>query len=298
MEHALRADPLNKRLSLGLGSARRRAERSQLVLESMAETSQVDLIRYRLVRESDLYAVEAVADSVHAFQRSFTGAADYVVSGPKGKARYSRDIEEKTRLNIAYTFPGSLGIVLAVENNRSNLFRDGEYDAVVDVFDQFLTIQNDNEAIDASRRMGSALISQLCRWVDVNSRWQNSIEFVLKLGNGIQRGGFISKDRFYELSSIFGGAVDEEPSEFYDDGILVGLDLEVGNFHFVVPNGESYKGALSPNFIKEKTVVGAKYRAHISENLKRVVATGVESRSFTLNSLLAPDTRNGDKTSS
>jgi tetratricopeptide (TPR) repeat protein len=285
MEHVLRSDPLNERLALGLGSARRRAERSQQALESLAESSQIDLIRYRLIRSSDVYAVEAVADSVHAFQRSFTGAADYLESGPKQEARFSREIEDKTRLNFAYTFPGSLGIVLAVENKRANLFREGEYDQVMDVFDQFLAVSDEHEAIDASRKLGSALIRQLCRWVDVNAKWDNSVDFVLKRGDGIRRGEYVPKNRFVDLSGIFHEASDEEPYPFEAEGILVGLDIEIGNFHFVVPGGDSYKGSLAEDFVKEKTTVGARYVASLVERRKRVVATGVETRSFTLKKL-------------
>src|SRR4051812_37642773 len=129
MEFALRRDPSSERLALGLGSARRRARRSQETLEGYAGQSQIDLINYRLVGGSDIYAVEAVADSVRAFQRSFTSAADFLEHGPKAKAKYSSEIEQKTRLNFAYTFPGSLGIVLAVENQR-DLFADGDFDPI------------------------------------------------------------------------------------------------------------------------------------------------------------------------
>ena len=287
MEHALRTDPLNERLSLGLGSARRRAERSERLLEGYAQSSQIDLIRYRLVRSSDVYAAEAVADSVHSFQRSFTAGADFIESGPKQKAKFSRELEERARLNFAYTFPGSLGIVLSVENNRSNLFHEGEYDRIIDVFDQFLGVSDEHEAIDASRSLGSALITQLCRWVDVNAKWENSVEFILKRGDGINRGEFVAKNKFFDLHGIFGQATDEEPHSFEAEGILVGLDIEIGNFHFVVPGGESYKGSLDEAFVKEKTTVGARYVANINEKRKRAVATGNETVSYKLGSLKA-----------
>lgn len=286
IEFALRADPSNDRLALGLGSARRRAERSEQQLLSFAESSQIDLIRYRLVRSSELYAVEAVADSVHAFQRSFTGAADFLVHGAKKKAKFSKEIEDKTRLNFAYTFPGSLGIVFSVENSR-DMFENSDLDLVVEVFDQFLSVSDEHEAIDASRKLGPGLISQFCRWVDVNAKWENSVDFILRHGNGVQKGEFIPKNKFIDLSGIFHDAVDEEPYEFVATGILVGLDIEIGSFHFVVPNGDSYKGSLSPDFVKEKTTVGASYRAFIVEKVKRTVATGSETHGYILQHLVS-----------
>ncbi|QTH20229.1 hypothetical protein HRJ34_18010 [Rhizorhabdus wittichii] len=291
MEFALRSDPANERLALGLGSAQRRAARSQELLERFAATGSIDLIRYRLISGSDIYAVEAVADSVHAFQRSFTGAADFLKAGPKAKAKYSREIEAKTRLNFAYTYPGSLGIVLAVENERDLL--KGELDEVIDVFSEFLDVSDSDAAVDASRHLGPALVTQLCRWVDVNAKWETAVDLVIKRPDGVQRGQFIEKNRFFDLSTIFHNAKDEEPNTFDAKGILVGLDIEIGKFHLVVPGGESFQGGLADDFVKEKTTVGAPYLATINEKVSRVVATGNETRSLKLQKLVPVSTKEG-----
>lgn len=285
MEFALQDNPANEKLVLGLGSARRRAKRSQETLESFADGSQIDLIRYRLERGSEIYAIEAVADSVRAFQKSFTGAADFLENGPKAKAKYSKDIEDRTRLNFAYTFPGSLGIVLAVENKRENLFGEGDFDSVVDVFHQFLSVSDENEAIDASRTLGAGLISQLCWWVDVNSKWETSVDLIVRRPNGIMRGEFVSYNRFFDLHDIFHAATDKEPSTYDVNGMLVGLDIELGSFHFVVPGGDDYRGSLDDGFHKQATTVGNRYIATIHETVSRVVATGKESRLLKLKSL-------------
>lgn len=284
MEFALRNSPQNDRLALGLGSARRRAERSRQALEEYAALSQIDLINYRIVKSSDLYAVEAVADSVRAFQKSFTGAADFLENGPKTKAKYSNEIEQKTRLNFAYTYPGSLGIVLAVENQRDLLYH-GDFDPIIDVFTHFLGVSDETGAIDASRHMGAALIGQLCWWVDVNAKWDAAIDLVVKRPGGIQRGEFISKNRFIDLHDIFHSAVDVEPSTFEVSGTLVGLDIEPGSFHFVVPGGEDYRGGLADDFVRQRTTVPDRYIATIHEEVKRVVATGKETKTRKLKSL-------------
>lgn len=284
MEFALRSDPTNERLALGLGSARRRAQRSQATLEGYAGQSQIDLINYRLVGGSDVYAVEAVADSVRTFQKSFTSAADFLENGPKAKAKYSNEIEQKTRLNFAYTFPGSLGIVLAVENRR-DLFADGDFDPIIDVFSQFLSVSDEAEAVDASRHMGGALIGQLCAWADVNAKWDTSVDLIVKRPGGLQRGEFIPKTRFIDISDIFHSAIDSEPNTFEITGTLVGLDFEPGSFHFVVPGGDDYRGALASDFTRQRTTVPDRYVATIHEVVKRVVATGKETRTLTLKHL-------------
>jgi hypothetical protein len=284
MEFALRSDPSDPKLTLGLGSAQRRAKKSQELLHSLATTKQIDLVRYRLVNGDDVYSVEAVADSTGSFQKSFTGAVDFLESGPKSKARFSRDIEEKSRLNFAYSFSGSLGLVFAIENDR-NMFDESEMDSVVDVFSQFLDVSSEEDAVDASRQLGGALVSQLCKWVDANAKWESSVDFIVTQATEVQRGEFVPKNKFFDLHDIFHNAKDEQPHEFTLKGTLVGLDTDDRRFHFVVPGGDDYKGGFHEDFVATPTTVPARYTAIIGEKVSRVVATGKETRSYSLKSL-------------
>lgn len=287
MELALRSDPLSRRMALGLGSAQRRALRSQQALEAFAAKRQIDLIRYRLINNSsEFFPVESVTASAGWFQRSFTGAVDFLENGAKDRAKYAEAIENKSRLNFAYTFSGSLGIVFSVENDR-DIFQESKMDDVVDVFSQFLNVSNNAEAIDASRALGGALISQLCAWVDTNAKWENAVDFVVTRATDVQRGEHVPKNKFFDLHDIFQNSKDEEPHTFTATGMIVGIDTDDRRFHFVVPNGDDFKGALSDDFPSASITVPSRYRATIVENITRAVATGKERRTYTLGALEA-----------
>lgn len=75
--------------------------------------------------------------------------------------------------------------------------------------------------------------------------------------------------------------------------MLVGLDIDLGSFHFVEPGGNDYRGGLSEDFVKKQTTVGARYVATIHQELKRVVATGKETRTLKL-VRLEPVPQDGD----
>jgi hypothetical protein len=63
----------------------------------------------------------------------------------------------------------------------------------------------------------------------------------------------------------------------------VGIDLPSRWFHFVIPDGESFKGALGPEFPVTGTVeVGKRYRAHILVRTVTKYATETEDRRNTL----------------
>ncbi|WP_422343170.1 hypothetical protein [Parasphingorhabdus sp.] len=272
MEFALKNDPENRKLRMGLGSAKRRAAESEKNLNTLVSANSIDLIRYKIDNGSDTYAVKSVTESVSGFQNSFTGVVDFLENGPKDKAHFSNEIKNLTELGFAYTFPGSLGVVLSVSNDRDLI--EGKFDRAVDVFEEFLEISNSNMAVDASRHMGLALVSQLCSWIKVNSQWGNSVDYIWNRSDGIVRGQHVGIDHFHQLNDIFQSAKEEEQKQLEIQGILVGLDLETSSFHFVVKDGDDYRGKLDDQFQKGPTVVGREYTAQISKNETRKVATG------------------------
>lgn len=288
MEFVLRSDPTNRVLALGLGSARRRAARSAAELEQFAASDQVDLVQYRLQHPNETYAAGAVSGSLEAFQNAFTAAADRAVNGAKTTAHYSQDIKNDSRLNFGYSYAGSLGMVLSVNNDRS-LLDGGRFDAVADVFDQFLNVSNGEQAQSAHRDLGGAAINQLYKWSVANAQWETSVDFLIKRSNGTQRGQHVPHAKFVQLSDIFKVNVEDPPRTFPVSGILVGLDIKLDKFHFVEPDGENYKGNLSEDFQRTHTTVGERYTAEICERVTRVIATGSEKTSHSLISLTPPE---------
>ena len=70
------------------------------------------------------------------------------------------------------------------------------------------------------------------------------------------------------------------------EGTLVGFDSVYKTFHFVVPDGESYKGQLAQGFPMHRDwTVNRRYGATIQSEVTTKFSTGEETSRFRLASL-------------
>lgn len=229
IEHLIERAPEDRVLRIGLGSARRRAEESKAQLLEMARPAEIDLINYRLDNKDGNYSVSCIGESILSFQKSLTALVDWSISGAKKRARYSDKVLEMSALRLAYTYPGSRGIVLAVENKRDLL--DGKYDKPFFALLDYLQIENTEQALDASRHLGLAAVSALHGWISANAIWKNDVDLIWRQSTGIQRGEKVTTEKFNKIHEIFEASKEEEIIEHTVEGELVGLDVEDGTFH-------------------------------------------------------------------
>jgi hypothetical protein len=283
IERDLISSPEDRSLRIGLGSARRRAAESEVALRAMARHEHVDLLNYRISNPSERYTVSNVTESVLQFQRSITALVDWAFNGPKDKAKYGSQTKELSELGFGYTFPGSLGAVLYIKNERDIV--EGKIDNVFAAISDFLKINDQYEALDASRELGLAAISILSGWVDVNSNYKNDVDFIWKRSDGRDYGEKISFDRFSRLHEIFDAAEDVESIDQTVDCQLVGLDVEDKLFHLQVQGLADLEGKFGADFPVAIYEVPARYTATVSIVKRRKLSTGKETRQYILRSL-------------
>ena len=146
IENALRHSPGdNGAPRITLNSAKRVADRTEEELDSVSESAQVDLCRYKVVQRADLpFGAAKFANSISAYQDLFTALVDRFQTGKKSQAKYTDAIKNMSELNIAYTFPGSLGVLFAIGNDR-DMFAHGKLDDVVSAFDSILALRSPEE---------------------------------------------------------------------------------------------------------------------------------------------------------
>lgn len=280
LERALANEPSDRKIQLELASLRRLAEETQAAFENISAKHNRDIVRYRIENRNDNYFISSLSESCVAFQNVITAICDSLVHGPKTRGSFSEEISQATALQFSYTFPGSVGFVLSIENER-NLF-SGKLDDTIDAFRQIIEIDHPDAAKDASRTLGLAAISSFGKWVDVNVKWNNNINYIWKRSDGVDYGQFISVDKFAEIREILHGTEDIESSILQINGVLVGLDLKDAKFHLVEPEGDTYKGGLSEDFPRSELPVGKYYQAQVKYDIIRNVATGKENIRHTL----------------
>jgi hypothetical protein len=272
LESKLAANPDDRKLRLQLANAKKRASKSEEYFLSSLEDRGIDVVNYRIEQPADEYTIIGIAKSLLSFQNSLTAVYDAVTSGPKERATYSQAVRQKTLLEFGYSYPGSRGFVLTVNNNRNLL--GGDLDEAVDTLNEFFEISNTDDAIDASRKLGLGAISELYKWVDVNSQWNNSVDLNWKQSNARITGRFVTSEKFSFIRDLFARA-EERIEDIIDfSGILVGLDVHRKTFHITEPEGESIKGKFSPDYHGEPLTVPGRYKAKLRQITVKTPATG------------------------
>ena len=287
-EAALRNEPQDRKLRLGLQAARRKAQQSQATLEQYSHYAQVDLVSYRIERVSDEYPLLSVAESISSFQRAFISLADAMLNGPKDRASYASEIRKSATLNFGYSFPGSQGLVFSIPNER-DIFQSGTLDLTVQALHDFLDVKNSDEARDATRHLGLAAVGQLYEWIDTNVSWENNVEYIWTRSDYVKSGEYVSREKFGDVKDILKSAVEPSTIELEVSGVLVGLDVNTRRFHIVTSDDEDISGKLDVDFQQTAALVGqgSRYRARIKETEKRFAATGRVDRTYTLLALSA-----------
>jgi hypothetical protein len=272
MERALAANPNDRGLRITLLSARRMAERAEAELVDAARSYDMDLCRYRVRRIDDtVYPAVSFAESIVAYQNLFTALYDYVKNGAKAAAKYSNEVHQGSMLNLAYTFPGSLGALLAITNRR-DLFDEGELDQVISAMAEVVELQSIDEVRSIAREKGLNVVRNVFKWARQNWDAEFSVDIQWTRSDAVVRGGHFPRAKFLEITSLIEQTSDEEPGEFEVDGTLVGLHVLSDTFS-ISSNGDTYSGRLAAGFHKRQYKVPGQYRATILSTTTTKYAT-------------------------
>lgn len=280
----LREDPENRQLRLQLANAMKRQRRSEEAFRESLGRRQIDVVDYRIVEYSDRYALLGISESLISFQRSLTAVYDAVSHGPKEKAKYSEAIKEKSRLFFDYAYPGSRGFMLSVVNEQDLL--GGDLDQAIETFYEYSEISSTDDAIEASRKLGLAAISELYKWIKTNSSWGYGIDYNWIASSAKTKGRFIDNQTFSFIKEVFDGAEEREETVIHLDGILVGLDVETRRFHIAQPEGDSIKGLLDSSYSNGERTIPHRYRSIIKKVIKKTPATGKSTEEYYLMDLV------------
>ncbi len=266
IERALAQTPTDKGLRLTLLSAKRRAERAEVVLLEKAETAQIDLCRYRVIRgSSNEYPALHLAQSIANYQNLFTAVYDFAKSGAvRAAAKYAKGLREKTLLNLAYTYPGSMGVLLSIPANR-NLFGEGDLDKVVRALQRITEVNSQGEVKEIAQEMGMNVIKRASDWASQNWEAEYSLDVQWRDSKDVRVGSFIERARFLRISSLINQTSEETVNEIEVAGTLVGYHDLSDRFSVATREGDVYNGRLHDNFVRKQYKIPADYVARMQE---------------------------------
>lgn len=294
MESALAHSPDDPTLQINLAARMKHARQLQEELRQLAQIRHVELCDYRLLPEqTDRYFLPHVAKSLIEYQNVFSQIHDAVVNGPKKRAILGKEAIKSSMMEVGYTYSGSLGVVLLAPSEQG-LF-DGSLDNSIDALFQVMDIQDQYAVRDIAKHLGEAVVKRVHDWSKSNIDGGFAVDVKWNRSDGRQLGQVIGVREMERIVSIIDETSDEHIDTIRVDGILIGINLKAGNFHFVVPEGDDYRGGLDEEFQHKTVEVGRRYTAEIRVISKISYATGHEDRKHQLVSLV-PEQQQGLET--
>ncbi|MGJ5070046.1 hypothetical protein ACQR18_30810 [Bradyrhizobium oligotrophicum] len=269
-------------LQVNLAAMNKLARKSQQQLFALSETHHVEVCNYRLVPErAESYALPFVSQSLLSFQYLFTQIYDSFKNGPKPYATYGQEAFNESLMEFAYTYSGSLGVVLLAQSDKD--FFSGNLDKSIEALFEVVDIDSRDTVRDIAKTLGNAVIKRLHDWSQANIRGGFAADVRFNRSDGRHLGEMIERRRLENIVSIIQATSDEKTAERQVTGMLVGGDIQSGSFHFVVPNGDDFRGKLAKEFSKDtEMTLGKSYRARIRETTKLTYATEKLERSVHL----------------
>jgi hypothetical protein len=286
MESAAVRRPHDAGLRLNVTSAQRLLARVENDLGAVAARDKVDLCRYRLVvSENSLFTVRGVSNSLRAFQEVFSFVYDALADGPKQTARLSRARHEETALEFGYSFEGSLGIVL-IAPGQVSLFGEGKFDGTLDAINGVFDTSSEDALRDKVRALGRASIQKIYEWSNINFGEGFAVDLKWLTPSTIHKGRYLEWKEFERIASLIGRTSDSTIDTITAPGVLVGLSSVSKTFHFVIPDGETYRGQLAEGFpVSREWTINHPYIAEIGSDKITRLSTGEEITRHHLRSL-------------
>ncbi|RYH61663.1 MAG: hypothetical protein EON54_09900 [Alcaligenaceae bacterium] len=273
LEQAVARAPDDRSLRLNLAAMQKVALKSQEELFRYSEQSHVEVCNYRLVPEvTESYALPDVSSSMLNFQHLFSQIYDALKNGKKSKAVIGKEAWSESLLQFGYSYSGSLGVVLLRQGSRDLL--SGTFDQSIDALYQVIDIKDQDDVRTVAQTLGTAVVKRVHDWSEANLKGGFSTDVRWTRSDGVQLGEIIDCKRMETIVNIIEATSDTAVKEIEAIGVFMGGDLQSGSFHFVVPNGEDYRGYLAAEFSKTtEMTLGGRYRAKIRERSTTVYST-------------------------
>ena len=274
--------PNNPSLSSSMMSLTKRYQEVEVEFKKVANNVGSDVLDYRLFK-SESPNITSVTSVVQEFQRLLTIVYDALKNGARNDRHISEESIEKTSLNFGYTYPGSVGVVLTLPNDRL-LLMDSDVDEAIKKTFELIDVSDVSQIETFSKALGHGTIKTLDDWTTTHLYYGIEAEIKWSKGNHIEHKKNIQLPELKQLKSFIEKTPIEESSTFEVTGQLVGIDVKNRTFH-VVTNERDYAGKLSENITEEPKVELPKIYVFKIKMLKKVYMSK-ESLVYTLLSLM------------
>jgi len=263
--------PLSDGARAMIASLERRRDELREMAEAYAEDRLVDVCDYRILPSNlNFYPVKAVAESLSGWQDAVTSFfAAIRDKKPRARAVYSPEIVAASTLNFGYSYPGSLGLVMYIQNDQ--LFNETDLDLAVSGIMRLVDTETVADVRDIAETFGKAAVQSFYSWSKTHTDADLSADIKWQRGKEVKFERCVQPAGLERVQGIIKVADSKDVKIEQYDGVLVALNITgQGSFKmsFADPSLRDISGKFGEEFdSKIPHEVPARYAATLRRTL-------------------------------
>jgi hypothetical protein len=268
-----------------------RRERLQEEFVVIAQASGRDVCRYWIETTEPNPSILNITDVLGSFQKMFTAVYDAITNAPKQIASWGSEASAATRLGFAYTVPGSIGIVMVVDESRE-LLPDRKLDEAITGVFEMMSARRPEQILDLSTRFGLAAVRVTREWAAENAKAGFGANVEWRRKDDVQQRVRLQTPEIIQLESAIDRASHRQTEKFVGELVEVNVEEHTFRMRLDLENviSGTYADAITPD---RPASVPHHYEATM-EVTRRILTQGAEdSVSYFLIRLDEPDGSEG-----
>jgi hypothetical protein len=253
----------------------------QEFIEEANERGQ-DVCSYRLFSENFRPTASALASALGGFQRALSVSFQALKNGPKDTVSVTKETVRDTELGIAYTFPGSFGVVMTLRNDVLLLEQPTILDEAIDTVFSIAKAEDPAALARIAKSVGHAPVRAMFKWASGHASSKTGADIDWRRGEQIRNTLVRQYPQIQALHDAIEDTSDEQVQIIDVVGTLVGADLYTRRFHFV-SEAENMKGVFRDAISESQTAtLPSRYYAKIQRTTKTRLSTEKQELSYFL----------------
>lgn len=248
-----------------------------------------DVCSYRLLVEESP-KILSISKALTDFQELFSVMYTAIKQGPRKRVSHGKDVVQETSFNFGYAFPGSLGVVFTLPNDRLLPGMESDIDRVFSTITD-LTHAKDHSAVsEYAQALGPAPIRAAYIWAKDHSRSEIGVSINWMRDQTVRKQLRAQAPEFGRLCSAIEVVGSDKQEKIVVTGIMVGADTTSRTFKMSVPELDYHiRGRYTDAISEDQAVTLPKiYTAHIQKTSIFQYSTGEEKVSYLLVRLEEP----------
>ncbi len=261
----------------------KRQQQLEVAFANKASEQFLDVCSCRLFAEAgdEPPQLPSVANALLRFQTVYSVTYS-ALDRPKKTTQVSADVVAATTFNYGYTFSGSVGFVLTLPNEQL-LLDETNLDKAMDVVFEMAQADSSDQIAIFARKYGAGPVRAMYRWADALVQGGLGVDIDWRRKDEVRARLFREIPQLRDLALAIQETSDEIVKEHRMTAELVGLDVDVKNFHMKFGEKREIRGKISDSI--PKVEIPNRYVALIRTTTKINYATEREDVSHFLVSL-------------